>query len=50
MTRGSYHVAGNWIIFVPLIGDVHELIEFVPNASLAGIWVRQRNRFLMDLR
>lgn len=49
-TRGMYHRAGNWIIFMPLVGDVHELVEYVPDDIIARLWVKMRNRKLQEVR
>lgn len=43
-TRGSYHYAGQWIIFVPMVGEYIELVERVADPIIGRIWAKMRNR------
>jgi hypothetical protein len=51
LTKGAYSAAGSgWIVYVPLVGDVYELVEYVGDMIIARILARHYNRKQLELR
>lgn len=46
MSKGLYHHVGSWIVYVPLMGNYVELIEWCTDPIVGKLWARRRNRAL----